>query len=347
MTAGASPNSKMYKRLLIVRLSSLGDIALTLPLLFALRMKMTASHIGWVVDEPFAPLLDSLAELDRIHVWKKKDRNPRGIWRLVKEIRAEGYEVSIDPQGLARSALLPFIAHIPMRIGFKHHLLEGRELSPLLISHPVSPPGQLTHISARNLYLGSALGLDMPTRMPVKIPRRRRAGMKLEQWWKDNHLSPRTIVFGIGAGWPTRMWAVEEMAALVEEARDNGYRSVILWGPYEKGRLKAWKAKLGTKVTWAPETDIPEMIALLRLCNRFAGPDSAALHLAWLLGKPTFCWFGASDPERTAPRGIIHAFIAKGPHTWHRKKFTPTGLQTLTGTEALPIFKKWLGRSIS
>lgn len=336
-----------FKRILVVRLSALGDIALTLPLLFALRLKTTASHIGWVVDEPFAPLLDNLTELDRIHIWKKKDRNPHGIWRLVKEIRSECYEASIDPQGLARSAVLPFLAGIPVRIGFRHHLLEGRELSPLLTNRKVSPPSELANVSARNLYLGCGLGLEMPDHMPVQLPKHKKADMKVEQWWRTQGLPMRTIVFGIGAGWPTRMWEVEEMVALIEEAGNNAYRSVILWGPYEKERIKEWKATLGTKVTWAPETDIPEMIALLRLCDRYAGPDSAPLHLALLLGKPTFCWFGASDPERTAPQGIIHAFIAKGPHTWHRKRFTPTGLQTLTGTEALPIFKKWLDLSIS
>jgi len=77
-------------------------------------------------------------------------------------------------------------------------------------------------------------------------------------------------------------------------------------------------------------------------CTCYAGPDSAALHLAWLLGKPTFSWFGASDPARCAPVGPAHAHIAMGPHDWHRKRPRSTGLLSLTGTEALPPFEEWL-----
>lgn len=333
---------KIYNRILIVRLSALGDAALTLPLLFALRMKMPAADIGWVVDETVVPLLEGLPQLNRIHVWKKRERNLLGLWRLAREIHSEGYELSIDTQGLARSAVLPFCAKIPERVGFMPAPLEGRELSSLLTNRRVSPPAELTHVCARTLYLGRALGLDMPLHMPVQLPRKKGAEIKMENWWEENRLPSRTMIFGIGAGWPTKMWPVKEMAVLPKEAEKTGFQCVVLWGPYEKHRIGEWRTLLGDTVLWAPPTDIHEMIALLRLCKRYAGPDSAALHLAWLLGKPTFSWFGASDPARCAPYGTLHAFVAKGPHTWSRKESSPTGLQTLTGEEAVVSFKKWL-----
>lgn len=332
----------MYSRILIVRLSSLGDVALTLPFLFALRKNMMTSHIGWVVDKPFAPLLEDLVELDRLHVWRKNRGLMRGLRRLINEIREEAYEVSFDVQGLARSSLVPILAGIPIRVGFKQNFLEGREFSPLLNNRIVSPPKGLTHISARTLYLGTTLRLEMPEKMTATLPRNARAEIRVAQWWADNHLLEQTIIFGIGAGWPTRMWAVNEMVLLIDDAEKKGYRSIVLWGPAERSRIKDWQKSLENRVLWAPETNIPEMISLLRRCTRYAGPDSAALHLAWLLGKPTFSWYGASDPARTAPPGPSHVYVAKGPHTWHRKKSTPTGLQTLTGTEALPLFRKWL-----
>jgi heptosyltransferase I len=332
----------MHRRILIVRLSALGDTALTLPLLFALREKIPNAHIGWVVGEAAAPLLEDLPQLNRIHIWKDHSRNPIEMWRLVKEIHAEGYEISIDPQGLTRSSILPYCAGIPERVGFAPAPLEGRELAPLFNNRRVSPPAELTHVSARNLFLGRSLGLDMPTHIQVQLPHNELADSRMERWWEENALTRRTMVFGIGAGWPTKMWSVEEMAVLIQEAGNNGYRCVILWGPKEKDRIGDWRALLENKVLWAPPTDIQEMIALLRLSNRYAGPDSAALHLAWLLGKPTFSWFGASDPARCAPPGEIDSYVGRGPHTFHRKKFFASGLHTLRGEEVLGAFAEWL-----
>jgi len=330
----------MVERILIVRLSALGDVALTLPFLSALRDSLPSAHLGWVVDEPFLPLLKNLPQLNRIHVWTK--RGPSAFWRLIREIQAEDYQASLDPQGLTRSTIIPFLCRIPMRVGFRHAHMEGRELAPLLTNRKVTVPDDRRHVSSRSLYLGSALGLDMPQQMSVELPVDPAAEVKIRQWWKRKKLSPQTLVFGIGAGWPTKMWPVEAMATLIDEARDRGYGCVMLWGPKERDRLSVWQSQLGEKVVWAPETDIREMIAILRLCERYAGPDSAALHLAWLLGKPTFSWFGASDPARCAPRGQTHACVARGPHNWHRKSFFKTGLQSLTGEEALAAFRDWL-----
>jgi len=332
----------MVDRILIVRLSALGDVALTLPLLFALREKLPAAHLGWVVDEPFAPLLDGISQLNRIHVWARQENGFSTARKLIHEVRAEYYQVSLDPQGLMRSAMIPFFCRIPKRVGFRHGPMEGRELAPLLTNCQVTVPADRRHVSARNLYLGSALGLDMPKRMSAKLPEDQNAEMKMGRWWRQNNLTGKSLIFGIGAGWATKIWPVEEMTTLVDEALDRGYRCVILWGPREKEHLTTWQSQLGDKVVWASETDIREMIALLRLCERYAGPDSAALHLAWLLGKPTFSWFGASDPTRCAPRGDAHAFVAKGPHTWRRRGHQRKGLQTLSGKDALPTFRKWL-----
>jgi ADP-heptose:LPS heptosyltransferase len=220
--------------------------------------------------------------------------------------------------------------------------MEGRELAPLLTNCPVTVPIDRRHVSSRNLYLGSALGLDMPEQISVELPENPEAEMKIGRWWKQRDLPRRSLVFGIGAGWPTKIWPMEAMTTLIDEALDRGYGCVILWGPQERDQLSIWQSQLGEKVLWAPETDIREMIALLRLCERYAGPDSAALHLAWLLGKPTFSWFGASDPARCAPRGEAHAFVAKGPHTWHRRGHGRKGLKTLSGKDVLPTFRKWL-----
>lgn len=122
---------------------------------------------------------------------------------------------------------------------------------------------------------------------------------------------------------------------------------VILWGPTKRSRLEAWREAFGPRVLWEPATDIREMVGLLRLCRAYAGPDSAPLHLAWLLGKPTFSWFGASDPTRCAPTGDRHRHVPQGPHHWRRWNWPLHPLGSLRPEEVVPAFLDWLRNTAS
>ncbi len=329
-------------RILIVRLSALGDTALSLPLLFALREALPHAFLGWVVGEGAAPVLEGLAELDRRHLWRDRDRSLGGLIRLVREIRAVGYQIALDPQGLSVSALLPFLARIPERVGFAPGPLESRELAPLFTNRPIRVPKGLTHLAQRTLYLLTALGLDPPQQPHARLPRSPTAEASIAAWWQGQGLGERTLIFGLGAGWPTRVWPAEQVRVLTEVAAQAGYRCLMLWGPAERSRLGAWRQALGSEVLWAPETNVPEMLALLRRCRAYGGPDSAPLHLAWLLGKPTFGWFGASDPARTAPLGAGQGYVARGPHHWRRWGLHPHPLATLAASEVVPDYSDWL-----
>jgi len=335
----------MALRILIVRLSALGDTALTLPLLFALRKYYPLAYIGWVVGESAAPLLQGQAALDRVHIWKNSDRNPVGLWRLASELRDEKYTLSLDTQGLAVSAIIPVLAKIKQRIGFVSGHLEGREFSPLFYKTRVLPADNLTYISDRILALLQALDLEIPKQTAVALPRNTVAEKSIDRWWQDNRITSKAIVFGIGAGWPTKIWPIKEVEVLIKAARKKGYTCIVIWGPREKKHIQTWSTLEKEGALFAPPTDIPEMIALLRRCERYAGPDSAPLHFSCLLGKPTFSWFGASDPARCAPRGSSHAYVASGPHSWHRKSVFKNGLQSLKGEDALPVFESWLSTS--
>ena len=154
-------------RILIVRLSAVGDTALTLPLLFALRERLPRAFLGWVVGE-------GLTELDRVHVWRQKERNAAGLFRLAGRVKREGYDLSIDPQGLSISALLPFLARILTRLGFARGPLESRELAPLLTNRTKWVPRAVTHIAFRTLHLGAPSGSIPPFGRGRDSPRTRK-----------------------------------------------------------------------------------------------------------------------------------------------------------------------------
>jgi lipopolysaccharide heptosyltransferase II len=334
------------KRILIVRLSALGDTALTLPLAAALRARVPDAKIGWAVGARAAPLVEDFPAVDRVHAMRRGRSRVLETRRLAREIRAEGYDVSLDVQGLTKSAIIPAFARVRRRIGFAKGKLEGRELSPLLATELVRSPEGCVHIVERQLRMGAALGLEMPDTFPA-APTVDPAALKRMTEWRDaNAASGRLLVMGMGAGWPTKVIPSETLAALAAAADDAGWRSVLVWGPAERGLLDHWREQFGRHVTLAPETSVREMVALLSLAERFAGPDSAALHIAALLAKPTFSWFGASDPARVAPRGKGHEWASRGlacQPCWKRKCASPNCVRLFAPDEILPPFTRWLG----
>ncbi|MHC5056452.1 MAG: glycosyltransferase family 9 protein [Planctomycetota bacterium] len=351
------------KRILIVRLSALGDTALTLPLAAALRKGIPDAKIGWVVGAGAAPLVEDFAAVDRVHVMRKGTSRVFETRRLAREVRAEGYDVSLDVQGLTKSAIIPALARVRRRIGFARAEVEGRELSTLLATELVRPPEECRHIVARQLRMGAALGPEMPEDFPIKLPVDSSALERMKEW-RDANSPPRDgrpLVMGMGAGWPTKVIPSETLAALAAAADDREWRCVMVWGPAERKLLDHWREQFGRHVTLAPETSVREMVALLSLADRFAGPDSAALHIAALLGKPTFSWFGASDPARVAPRGdgpdasasdvgpaqgAGHEWVSRGLECqpcWKRKCASPNCVRLFSPDEILPSFTRWLG----
>jgi len=348
MTDGRAAMSghKTPARVLIVRLSALGDTALTLPLAAALRARLPDAKIGWVVGSGAAPLVEDSPDVDRVHVMRKSAGRVRETRRLAREVRAEGYDVSLDVQGLTKSAIIPFLARVPRRIGFAKGRVEGRELSTFLATELVRPQNDVTHIVARQLRMGAALGLDMPDDFPVEL---RLAPSTLERMraWRDANASGgRLLVIGMGAGWPTKVIPPETAAALAAAADRAGWRCVVLWGPAERSQLDGWREMFGSHATLAPDTDVREMTALISLAERYAGPDSAALHIAALLGRPTFSWYGASDPARVAPRGVEHAHVFRDMPCrpcWKRKCASPDCVRLFSAEKMLPDFKRWLG----
>jgi ADP-heptose:LPS heptosyltransferase len=204
----------------------------------------------------------------------------------------------------------------------------------------------ITRISERTLALAASLGIAS-----VPVPRVHyrvdaKAAAIVDSWWRQQGLDGKVLVVGIGAGWPTKIWPPERVRLVMESAYVYGLRSVVMWGPTEKLFLPKWQHLFGNLGLLIPSWGIAEMIALIDRCHAYAGSDSAGLHIAAMLGKPTFSWFGASDPARCAPHGILHAHVAQGPHHWRRGNWAGNPLYQLNTEKVLLNFNHWLEDTI-
>jgi lipopolysaccharide heptosyltransferase I len=291
-------------RVLIVRLSAIGDVLHGLPVLNALRDALPAAWLGWIVEGRTAELLQGHRALDEvIQVPRGWLKSPATVWRLRRRLRALRIEVAIDLQGLTKSALAAWLSGARRRIGPAG--AEGRELSSWLNNERVEP--RAAHVVDRYLELLRPLGIH-PVQARFDLPEPAPAAVMAGQTLAGLGLNSGFAIINPGAGWPSKLWPPDRFAQL---ARHLGHRrgvpSLVVWaGPQEHAwadeivRASAGQARL------APPTSLVELAALCRRARLFIGSDTGPLHLAAAVGTPCVGLFGPMPAARNGPYGAQH-----------------------------------------
>ncbi len=361
----------MAPRVLIIRLSALGDILHALPLLDALKRQWPDAFIGWLTEPAGAGLLDGHPLIDRLHVvprreWKaNRWRALRGPLRaLARDLRSQHYDTAIDAQGLTKSALWGLAARAPRRIGFAGR--ESRELAGLLNNERVLPAPDRLHVVERNLALLQPLGIQVRSNeihFPVHIPAAART--RADCILGEDEAIP-LIVMNPGAGWATKIWPPECYGQLARRLlEERPFRIALAWGPGEEPLVRAALAAAqappadftldtlpaGPGLSPLPATEFPELAAVIERATLFVGGDTGPTHLAAALAKPTVAMMGPLDARRNGPYGpgsvtIQHAVPRRAPW-WanHRKWCDPrTDLRRVTVDEVLAACRAMLDR---
>jgi lipopolysaccharide heptosyltransferase I len=290
-------------RLLIVRLSALGDIVHTLPL--AENARHAEASIAWLCENRYRDLLEGNPNVDRLFFadtrgWRRDPVGPRarhGYLRLRSELRAFAADRVIDAQGLWKSAVLARLAGAPV-IGFAAS--ERRErASALLCSLSVRPAPEVLHVVDRNLALLSALGVPILNRAPDATYLLSRENPDATAFLTAQ---PRPYaVYHPGAGRPEKVWGEEKLAQVARRLAERaGLHAVLSWGPGDEKRVERMAAVLrgARSVPLLPPHGLAHVIAGAQI---FVGGDTGPLHLADALGARTLALFGPTDPKRNGP----------------------------------------------
>lgn len=296
-------------RILIVRLSAIGDVIHGLPVLSALRARWPAAHLSWVVEGRAAELLAGHAALDELIVvprgWLK---SPRAVLELRRRLRAVQPRVALDLQGLTKSAIAARLSGAPRRIGFAAP--DGRELSGLLYTDQVT--SRSAHVVDRYLELLGPLGIERPAAR-FDLPRNAEAEANVDQWLSGLPLAGPFAVINPGAGWPSKIWPAERYAAVARHlGSTRGLPSLVVWAG---GVERQWAAEIvaasGGQARLAPKTSLPELAAACRRACLFVGSDTGPLHLAAAVGTPCVGLFGPMPGDRNGPYGPQHVLVQK------------------------------------
>ena len=308
------PNSEQPKqnprRILISRLSAHGDVIQTLPVLAALKALNPDLFVGWLVEADAAPLLEGNPLIDRLHIsqrkrWLKSLRScdvrqwgqTLAEWQsFLHTLRATQYDVSLDIQGLMKSALLPWLASIPRRIGFK----ATREWAWLTYTETIAPHDlKNPHRSTISVFLDflSRLGFDEQDLSSVKIdfplrPTEPHIERTVAEWVSDFTLKTPIekqqgplIVLAPETAWESKHWPLHYWRELIEWLNLQHCRWILIGTghsldisdlntAYRESRRDLTGLDLRGKTTW------PQLQALLQHADYFIGMDSGPLHLA-------------------------------------------------------------------
>jgi heptosyltransferase-1 len=306
------------KRILIVRLSSLGDVIQTLPMLAAIRHSFPHAVIGWAIDAELVAAIAGHPELDTIHPcprhgWRTT-RWPRminGLLGFAAEIRAARYDIAIDAQGLLVSAVIPFMAGIKRRIGFGHR----RELSHLFYTEKYISSSEYfasdRHHSEHMLALARALGCETGGCQPSlpEVPSQVRTAVNA---MLDRAFGGGGAVIAIAPGtrWTSKHWPVEFWSELVNDILRNTAANIVLIGSRSEAAIadQLLQAQAQSKshrvLNLAGKTSLLELFALLGRVPVTIAPDSAPLHIAGAAGCAHLIGiYGPTPGTRTGPLG--------------------------------------------
>lgn len=303
-----------FKNILIIKMSSLGDVIHALPSLYVLRKKFPAAKITWAVHPAFSTLLPGKPWLDEIYYIDRKRIKELGYLREVRrDLHARHFDLSIDLQMIAKSALIAGISGAEKKIGY----WDAREGS-FLASHPIAGPHKAGHIIDQLLDVCENLGCDVSH---FEFPIREHEAEKesVREKLAAAGVGGRYAVLVPGTRGEFKKWPIAYWGELAAKFAEKGIHTVISGAPSEAdmGReIKALSASPYT-VDFIGKTNLLELAALDEMAALHISCDTGPLHIANAMQTPLIALFGPTLPGRSGPYGNPNAdvLLAENPGT--------------------------------
>lgn len=312
-------NLNQIERLLILKVSAMGDIVHASPVAAALKRAYPHLKIGWVVEDRHAGVIEGSPCIDRLHQIRCQliysQPLSRAGWRafrtLMREIRAERYQIALDLQGLFKSAIWGVLGGIPIRLG-GHRMREGTWLLMKRLPIPDLPD---QHVVLQYLEATRWLGVAQPTpvEFPLFIPdeARRSAQAKLAQLGAMGAF----ISINPSAGREWKRWDIAKFAELSDRIETEwGVPVVFIGGPGDKPleqQLSALKRRPLRSLIG--QTSLKEAMAIVEMSAVHVCGDTGTAHIAAAFGVPCVGLYGPTNPDRTGPFGQRERVLYKRP----------------------------------
>jgi heptosyltransferase I len=344
----ASLRDRDFRRILLIKLSAVGDVVHTFPVLNRLRRHFPTARIDWVVKPAIAELIRHHSAIDKVvlyadhassHPWQSAWAAAAAARRLIKELRSAHYDLVIDLQGQIRTAILALASGAPLRIGFdrprsqvwqaserqlprlarKHAWQGAREGSWLAYTHRLAIPTLDMHAVDRYLRFGSMLGLtedgvDFSFAIPEDSVAR---ADHLINEHLGGHGNSGLAAIAPGTVWETKHWSSEGFAQVARHLMRKNFAVALIGSNRERAICTQVANMAPGSVNLAGKTSLSELAAVVRRATICVTNDSGPMHLAVALDRPVVSIFGPTDslwigPYRR-PGSVVSAAIPCSP----------------------------------
>lgn len=292
------------KRVLIIRLSAIGDVVFASPLVEACKRRYPDAEIDWLAEGMVRPLIVGMPAVGRVILWPRQEW--RALWeekRFVtlfkairsfrRELRARNYDLVVDAQGLLKSAFLAWLTGCPERIGFKSKEPNGVFLSKRY-------PKQITsRISSEYLGLAQALGWDTSQFDMV-------LGVTEEDHARASTIAAPDSYIAIApfTTRPQKHWTPAHWRTLIEKLSSRGYNVGCLGGPADRSEASAMLEGLNV-ANWVGTHPLGVSASLVSKAKAVIGVDTGLTHMGIAAGVPTVALFGSTCPYTETGRDNV------------------------------------------
>jgi ADP-heptose:LPS heptosyltransferase len=285
-------------RILVVRLSALGDVVIGLHVLSTLRARLGSVHIGWLVEDRFAGLLENHPQIDRLFVYGRKTIwRPSGFGqfkRMIGALRAERFDLVLDLQGNLKSGVLARLSGAPRRVAAAPPL--SREGNHFFMTESVAvAPGHRFDEQCALIDHVFGPGERAQAVLPAEP---KQSGAIL--------FHPGVSAFGAFKRWPP-----QSFAELGDRLSRRLERPVLISaGPGERPQAESVAGAMVCDAEIVEPNGLRDLVDVLAGAHLVVAADTGPAHLAAATGVPTLTLFGPKDPAVMAPRGP-HAATAR------------------------------------
>ncbi|MBT9493487.1 MAG: lipopolysaccharide heptosyltransferase I [Paucibacter sp.] len=301
---------KAVDRILIVRLSALGDVVLSSGLIPALRSQWPEAQISWLVEPAAAPLLKHNPRLHEVIVlpsarWKSLWRDGqrlqalREIWRFRASLRAAKFDLVIDPQGLLKSGLMAWFSGAPRRVNLK-----PRESSQWLMHESVRPAlpaaSELPIVAHEYRDLAVYLGAE-PSSYRMDLAVGEAARQQARRVLAQADAGPSYAVLAAFTTRPQKHWIEGNWTGLADGLLKQGLKPVLLGGPSDRAAAQRIAASHPAIINLVGQFKLDETAAAVQDASLLIGVDTGLTHMAIALNRPTVALFGSTTPYLRGP----------------------------------------------
>ncbi len=287
------------KRILVIKLSAIGDVILSIPSLRALRQKFPDAWITVLVGRKSRRIIRNCPYVNDTLVYEDalSQKRTGGMIKMARLLAKEDFDIVVDLQNNKVSHLLSYLCGARIRLGH-----DNRKWSFLLnkkakeSSNATFPP--LEH----QFKVLKLLGLETFDKR-LELWTEKEEDQKVNEFLQSQWVAPSQTLVGINPGsslrWPTKQWPIENFAKLCDELAKRNIR-VVITGSSEDSEIaeELFHLTRNKPINAVGKTSITELVSLIRRCQVFISSDSAPMHIAASVDVPLLAIFGPTDPKR-------------------------------------------------